>query len=102
MSAAHVVGVIDAQVADCRSTGHTGNVEALLEARAVVQALGTAQEDLAAAGKAWRSKNHCEAQLARLRGYRYLTPAMKSDRNSFATELGVAQATLARILGGAR
>lgn len=44
MKGVDVVAVIDAQVADCRSTGHTGNVEALIEAHnALVELQNSAQ-----------------------------------------------------------
>lgn len=44
------VAVIDTEIADCRATGHTGNVENLLDARAAVAELIAADVEYDAAG----------------------------------------------------
>lgn len=46
---AFALAVIDAQIADCRATGHTGNVENLLAARAELAELVEADRELDAA-----------------------------------------------------
>lgn len=60
-------------------------------------------EALMHARKAWRDKATAESQLARLRGYRGRpTPGMKDDMNRWSRLLSEADATLRRVLGGAR
>lgn len=67
------------------------------------QQLADAERDLADARKAWREKATAESQLARLRGYRGRpTPGMKDDMNRWSRLLSEADATLRRVLGGAR
>ncbi len=67
------------------------------------QQLADAERDLADARKAWRDKATAESQLARLRGYRGRpTPGMKDDMNRWSRLLSEADATLRRVLGGAR
>ena len=62
-----------------------------------------AMENLDDARKAWRDKATAESQLARLRGYRGRpTPGMKDDMNRWSRLLSESDATLRRVLGGAR
>lgn len=70
-----------------------------------VESVATANTvaELGEARKAWRDKATAESQLARLRGYRGRpTPGMKDDMNSWSRLLSEADATLRRVLGGAR
>lgn len=62
----------------------------------------TAEQDLAAARKAWKDKATAESQLARLRSYSRLSAGMKADQQEWAGALTVAVATLNRVLGGTR
>lgn len=57
---------------------------------------------LETARRAWRQKLIAESQVCRLRGYGgRLSPGMKDDLRRHEASLREAEATLARVLGGA-
>ncbi|HZX80150.1 MAG TPA: hypothetical protein VFE72_04245 [Lysobacter sp.] len=62
----------------------------------------TAEQQLAAAREAWRTRNWCEREISRLKRYQRMTPAMKTDYYSHAAALREAESVLTRVLSGAR
>ena len=64
------------------------------------QPAAVAEDLLASARAAWRTKQEAEANLARLRRYRSQTPGMRDDADRALKRLVAADATLARVLGG--
>lgn len=53
---------------------------------------------LQAAAKAWKNLNHAEHAMARLRGYRQMSKAMRADFNSFSQQAAAARKTLNSVL----
>lgn len=91
-------------IADLRSKRGEGMVSAVGEYTPdEFWALLDLAEGLMEARKAWRDKATAESQIARLRGYRGRpTPGMKDDLNRWSRLLSESDATLRRVLGGAR
>lgn len=61
-----------------------------------------AEQQLAEARAAWRDRIVAEAAVARLRTYSGMNRAMKADLSRWNSLIRQADATLAKILGGAK